>query len=73
MVESVINHSPFLELDKHTWIRAGRLSMEMRSKGLITPLTDLFIAALALEGDHEVYTLDDHFQRVPGLCLHEAI
>ena len=53
---------------------AGGLSRVAISgiEGRLTPLTDLLIAALALEGEHQVFTLDDHFQRVPGLRLYEA-
>ncbi len=46
--------------------------MQLRGQGRLIPLTDLIIASLALEGDHQVFTLDEHFQRVPGLKLHEA-
>ena len=64
---------PFLEATKRTWIKAAELSVQLRKQGMITPLTDLVIAALALEGDHEVYTLDNHFQRIPGLKLYKVV
>ena len=63
---------PYLETTKQTWARAGELAMQLRGQGRLIPLTDLVIAALALEGDHQVFTLDEHFQRVPELKLYEA-
>lgn len=35
-------------------------------------IADLLIASLAMEYGHQVYTLDDHFQRVLGLRLYEV-
>lgn len=63
---------PYVEPEKDTWIRTAELSVTLRSQGQLTPLMDLLIAALALELGHQVYTLDEHFQRVPGLRLYEA-
>lgn len=63
---------PFLPADQDTWARAGELSFQLRRLGRLTPLTDLLIAAVALEGGHQVFTLDDHFQYVPGLRLYEV-
>ena len=63
---------PYLETTKRTWVRAGELAMELRGQGRLIPLTDLIIAALAQGGDYEVFTLDEHFKRVPGLRLYEA-
>jgi len=63
---------PYLETTKQTWVRAGELAMHLRGQGRLIPLTDMIIAGLALEGDHQVFTLDEHFQRVPGLRLYEV-
>ena len=71
-LHSLLEVLPFLETSKDTWVRAGALSLQLRIEGKLTPLTDLVIAALALEGGHQVYSLDEHFQRVPGLRLYEA-
>jgi len=60
----------FLETGCSTWKRAGDLSFSLRRKGITLPLTDLVIAALALEHQCEVYALDPHFEQIPGLSLH---
>ncbi len=66
-----IDSLPFLNASQDMWVEAGRLGMDLRRLGAPIPLTDLVIAAQAIEGDHEIYTLDRHFQRIAGLRLYE--
>ena len=61
----------YIDIDQAAWIRAGRLSRELRSSGQTLPLTDLIIAAVAIEGNHELFTFDEDFQRVPELRLYD--
>ena len=65
-----MNSLSFVAGTRQAWVEAGLLSLELRRQGMLIPLTDLVIGAVALEGDHEVYTLDQHFQRIPNLRLH---
>ncbi len=58
---------PYEEMSGRTWASAGRIGLQLRTKDGLIPLTDLAIAALALEHDHEVCSLDGHFDRVAGL------
>ena len=67
ILRSHLTALPYQEMSKDTWVSAGRIGLELRMGGELIPLTDLAIAALALEYDHEVYTLDGHFDRVAGL------
>lgn len=62
----------FLETTFSTWKRAGELSSSLRRKGITVPLSDVIIAALAIEHHCEVYTLDSHFEQIPGLTLYKA-
>lgn len=61
---------PYIEEAQETWAAVGALSYQLRQRGVTVGLIDLLIATLALENDAEVYTLDEHFQLVPGLRLH---
>ncbi len=70
-LEEDLDAFPFLDTDKNIWRRAGLLLFDLRCQGLTVPPTDAVIAAIAVEGGHEVYTLDEHFQRVPGLRLYD--
>lgn len=62
---------PYLEMNRGAWERAGRIAEELDRKGTIIPLPDIFIAALAIEGEHELLTRDKHFDRIPGLRLYQ--
>lgn len=63
---------PYGDLSKEGWLQAGELAYQMRRQGQTPGLADLAIAAVAIEGGHELYTLDAGFQRVPGLTLHQV-
>jgi predicted nucleic acid-binding protein len=62
---------PFLEMNRSAWERAGRIAEDLDRRGARIPLADVFIAALAIEGEHEVLTRDKHFERIPGLRLYK--
>ena len=47
-----------------TWIKAGRLSHELRKKGKNVNLTDCYIAVIAQENSCAVLTLDQHFKDI---------
>lgn len=61
----------FLEVTLETWIKVGEIALELRRLGSPVPLTDLTIAAVAMQHNQPVYALDQHFQRVPELELYE--
>jgi predicted nucleic acid-binding protein len=63
---------PYLQEPPAIWAKAGHLSFDLIRQGMKLSVPDVLIAALALEGDHEVYTLDEHFKRVPGLRLYQV-
>ena len=61
---------PYYEVTRSTWSRAGDLSAQLLRRGVTLPLSDLVIAALALEQACLVYSLDTHFKKIPGLRLY---
>ena len=62
----------FIESSRESWLLAGQLLLDLKLKGLTIPFQDAAIAAQALNGEHAVYTHDEHFRRVPGLRLYAA-
>jgi predicted nucleic acid-binding protein len=60
---------PYHEVTRSTWSRAGELSAQLLRRGVTVPLSALVIAALALEQACQVYSLDTHFKKIPGLRL----
>ena len=63
---------PFIEIYKKIWQQAGEISATLRRKGLTIPLSDIIIASAAITEGYEVYTIDPHFEKIPGLRLYEA-
>lgn len=72
LLEERLSALDYLEASKETWAQVGRLLFELRRRGETIPLADALIATLAREGNHEVYSRDAHFKKVPGLRIHEA-
>lgn len=71
-LEGLLDAVPYVETNRRAWMRAGSLSAQLRAQGQLIPMTDLVIAAVALEEGHEIFTVDEHFQRVPSLKLYEV-
>jgi len=69
-VRESLDRLPFLETTRAKWQKAGELSAQLRRKGLTLPLSDLIIAATALQEEVAVFTLDPHFKKVPTLKLY---
>lgn len=58
-----------------TWIKAGKLSYDLKKKGRTINLTDCYIAVMAQENKCAIMTLDKHFkeiQKYEGLRLIEV-
>ena len=60
-----------LEITTDLWIKAGKIALSLRREGINLPLTDVAIAALAMEHNLSVYTLDKHFEKMPGLKMYK--
>ena len=62
----------FIEMTFLAWKRAGEISARLRRRGITLPISDLIVAGVALQQGCEVYTLDTHFHKIPGLRLFRA-
>jgi tRNA(fMet)-specific endonuclease VapC len=67
---SVLASLPYVEMTKKLWQSAAELSILVKKNGVNLPLSDIFIAAIAMENDLAIYTLDNHFTQIPNLRLH---
>ena len=70
LVKESLNKLPYLEMTRDIWEKAGEMSASLRRKGITMPLSDLIIAALAISGGYEVFTIDPRFEQVHGLKLY---
>ena len=60
------------ELTTDLWIKAGEMSLSLRRKGINLPLTDIAIATLAIEYQFSLFTLDKHFDQIPGVKIYKV-
>jgi predicted nucleic acid-binding protein len=57
----------YIEMTETLWLKAGRLSGFLRSKGITIPFSDTLIAVIAKEEDMTILTTDRHFGQVPEI------
>jgi predicted nucleic acid-binding protein len=67
---SILAILPYFEMTKKLWQSAAELSLSLKKNGVNLPLSDIFIAAIAVENDLSIYTLDNHFTQIPNLKLY---
>ena len=70
-IEDKIVVLPYAEVSDNVWKKVGETSFNLRKQGITLPLTDLLIATLAREHNFQVYTLDPHFEKIPGVKLYQ--
>jgi len=72
-LKNSIDAIPYLEITLENWKKAGNISNKLRRKGITIPLTDIIISAVAISNDAKVYSLDKHFEKIPGVKLFNKI
>ena len=60
----LLSSFPIVEATAADHVAAARLRNHCLSRGLSASAIDCLIAALAISGDHELFTLDDDFRRI---------
>lgn len=66
-VASVLRGTQFLQVAWDEWRAAARLGRRLIASGHVLPLSDLVLAAVALERPIALYTTDPHFDLFPDL------
>lgn len=61
----------YLEMSDALWLKAADISGRLRRRGKTVPLSDVLIAAIAIDHDLAVLTIDKHFHLIEGLRLHK--
>jgi len=67
---SILATLPYFEMTQKLWRSAAEVSLSLKKHGVSLPLSDIFIATIAVENDLSIYTLDNHFTQIPNLKLH---
>jgi len=69
MLASCVDAIPFLECETIDWMNTGKLSFNLRKKGITVPITDSLIAVIASRYKMRILTLDNHFKKIPDVKL----
>lgn len=64
VIKEFLDAFNIIEEGKDTWLKAGRLSYNLKKKGKTVNLTDCYIAVMANEHNCSVMTLDKHFKEI---------
>ncbi len=55
---------PYLPMQDQIWEEAKKITWRLRDSGVTVPWNDVVIAAIALEKNCRVYSLDKHFEEI---------
>ncbi|MBI4824656.1 MAG: PIN domain-containing protein [Nitrospirae bacterium] len=69
-VLETLSNLQYVEMSKPLWQKAGELSASLKKKGLNLPFSDVLISAIALEHNLAIFTLDKHFEQIPGVRIY---
>ena len=71
-VLEMLSDLPYVEMSQSLWQMASEISVSIRKKGLNLPLSDILIADVAIRNNLSVFTLDNHFEQIPGVKIYRA-
>jgi predicted nucleic acid-binding protein len=63
-IEDFFDAFTILDQSPETWLKAGKLSRELKIRGKTIHLLDCYIAVIAKENACAILTLDDHFKEI---------
>jgi predicted nucleic acid-binding protein len=70
LIKEATRGLPLLEVDHKIWLSAGDLYCDLRRKGITIPPSDVLLAAMAIENNLSLFTIDIHFDHIPKLLRH---
>ena len=70
IVINIFDTLEYIEITKKLWIESGNLASKLRSSGKTIPLSDIILACCAREHQLHIFTIDKHFQDIPGINLY---
>lgn len=68
-IEDVLRDCQIFQVSIVTPAIYARIYFELERNGMMIPINDIWIAALAVEAAVPVLARDEHFSRVPGLSV----
>ncbi len=70
LIKETLSNLEYAEMSNSLWHKAADLSASLKKKGVTVPLSDIFLAAVAIEHNLQIFTLDKHFEQIPGVKLY---
>jgi predicted nucleic acid-binding protein len=70
VIKEVIRALPILEVTQKIWLLAGDLFFDLRRNGITLPPSDVLLAAVAIENNCSLFTIDNHFDHIPKVRRH---
>ena len=61
VIDDFVDAFNIIDQREDTWIKAGRLSYNLKKKGKTVNLTDCYIAVIAQEYGCHIFSFDEHF------------
>lgn len=72
LIRETLSDMKYVEMTQPLWEKAAEISASLKKKGLNLPQSDIFIAVLAIENNLSVFTLDKHFEQIPGVRIYKV-
>ena len=72
LVSDTLSNLEYFEMSVSLWEKAGEISAKLKKNGLNLPLSDIFIAAICLEHNLSIFTLDKHFEQIPKVKVYKV-
>jgi hypothetical protein len=63
-IEDFFDAFTILDQSQDTWLKAGKLSRQLKNRGKTIHLLDCYIAVIAQENACAILTLDEHFKEI---------
>lgn len=64
VIEDFLEAFHIVDQKESTWIKAGRLSYDLKKRGRTVHLLDCYIAVIAQESGCKIFTLNRHFEDI---------
>ena len=68
IIEDFLDAFHIVDQKEDTWLKAGRLSSDLKKKGKTINLFDCYITAIAQEHECKIFTLNRHFKEIQSIA-----
>lgn len=68
IIEDFLDAFHIVDQKEDTWLKAGRLSYDLKKKGKTINLLDCYIATIAQEHECKIFTLNRHFKEIQSIA-----